>query len=123
MVLTDTVDEDAGQNEVVHVEHRPSSEPYDVRDVGVGLRAARVKLNVSDRVETYEVELAICLVVRHVAFLCLLHQVQLGGRKRTCANRIATTAHHNDGLRLITFMLLVLCKLFYELYRLHILFI
>jgi hypothetical protein len=32
---------------------------------------------VSDGIETDQIELTVCLVVRHISLLCLFHQVQL----------------------------------------------
>ena len=75
--LTNAVDEDAGQDEVEDVEQGSPADADDVGDVRVGLRAARVVLHVLLGVEADQVELAVGLVVGHVAVLGLLHQVQL----------------------------------------------
>jgi hypothetical protein len=74
-LLTNAIDKNARQDEIVHVEHWPSPQPDDVSDVGVRLRAARVELDMSESIKTDQVKLTVSLVVRHISFLRLFHQV------------------------------------------------
>ena len=74
---TDAVDEQTGQDQIEDVEQGSPPHFDDVRDVGIGLWAARVVLGVVDRLEIHQVELAVRLVIAYVALLCLLLQVEL----------------------------------------------
>jgi len=76
-LLTNAIDKNARQDEIVDIEHGPSPQSDDVGNVRVRLRAARIELDVSDGVETNQIELTVGLVVRHISLLRLFHQVQL----------------------------------------------
>ncbi len=76
-MLTDAVNEDAGQDEVEDVEHGPAPQLDGVGDVDVGLWAARVEDDVALGPERLQLELAVRLVVRRVPRLVDDRQVQL----------------------------------------------
>lgn len=75
--LTNAIDKNARQDQIVDIEHRSSPQTDDVSDVRVRLRAARVELDMADGIKTDQVKLAVSLVVCHVTFFRLFHQVQL----------------------------------------------
>ena len=76
-LLTNAIDKNAWQDEIVDIEHGPSPQSDDIGNVRVRLRAARIVLDVSDGIETDQIELTVSLVVRHISLLRLFRQVQL----------------------------------------------
>lgn len=77
VIITDAVDEQTGQDQVEDVEQWAALHFDDVRNVRIRLRAAAVVFLVMDGLEIHQVELAVRLVVAHVALVRLLLQIDL----------------------------------------------
>ena len=93
-LLTDAVNEQAGQNQVKNVEKRPAFHFDDVGDIRVRFRAARIVFFVIDRLEIDQIKLAIGLIIGYVTQFHLLHQIDLQIPDRSECNSPTPKALH-----------------------------